>query len=53
MVGACRQNVRYPPTKNGINAKPEDRRRVGRPRLRWLDDIEDDIKSLVYKKMEN
>jgi hypothetical protein len=43
MVGACHQIGTYPPTKNGINAKPESRRGVGRPKLRWLDDVEADI----------
>jgi hypothetical protein len=28
-----------------FNAKPEGRRGVGRPRLRWLDDVEADIKA--------
>jgi hypothetical protein len=32
-----------------FNAKPEGRRRVGRPRLRWLDDDEVDIKALGIK----
>jgi hypothetical protein len=32
------------------NANPEGRRRVGRPRLRWLDDIEDDIKVIYVKR---
>jgi hypothetical protein len=27
-----------------FNAKPEGRRRVGRPRLRWLDEDEENIK---------
>jgi hypothetical protein len=35
-----------------FNAKPEGRREVGRPRLRWLDD-EADIKALGVKKVEN
>jgi hypothetical protein len=30
-----------------FNAKQEGRRGVGRPRLRWLDDVEADIKALV------
>jgi hypothetical protein len=29
-----------------FNAKPEGRRGVGRPRLRWLDNVEADIKAL-------
>jgi hypothetical protein len=28
-------------------SKPEGRRDIGRPKLRWLDDVEDDIKPLV------
>jgi hypothetical protein len=48
LVGACRQNGRYPPTK--FNAKPEGRRGVGRPRMRWLDDVEADIKTLGVKR---
>jgi hypothetical protein len=27
-------------------SKSESRRDIGRPKLRWLDDVEDDIKSL-------
>jgi hypothetical protein len=50
MVVACRQNGRYPPTKNGTYTKPEGRRTVGRPRLRWLDDGEADIKALGVKR---
>jgi hypothetical protein len=33
-----------------FNAKPEGRRGVGRPRLRWLDDVEADIKTLGVKR---
>jgi hypothetical protein len=36
--------------KNGINAKPEGRRRVGRSRLRWLNDVGADIKALGVKR---
>jgi hypothetical protein len=32
-----------------FNAKPEGRRGVGRPRLRWLDDVEADKKALDVK----
>jgi hypothetical protein len=37
-------------TKMIFNAKPEGRRGVGRPRLRWLDDVEADIKALGVKR---
>jgi hypothetical protein len=33
-----------------FNAKPEGRRGVWRPRLRWLDDVEADIKALGVKR---
>jgi hypothetical protein len=33
-----------------FNAKPEGRRGVCRPRLRWLDDVEADIKALGVKR---
>jgi hypothetical protein len=33
-----------------FNAKPEGRHGVGRPRLRWLDDVEADIKALGVKR---
>jgi hypothetical protein len=32
-----------------FNAKTEGRRGVGRPRLRWFDDVEADIKALGIK----
>jgi transcription termination factor 2 len=33
-----------------FNAKPEGRHGVGRPRLRWLNDVEADIKALGVKR---
>jgi hypothetical protein len=30
--------------------KPEGRRDIGRPKLRWLDDVEDDIKALGIRR---
>jgi hypothetical protein len=33
-----------------FNAKPDGKRGVGRPRLRWLDDAEADIKALGVKR---
>jgi hypothetical protein len=35
-----------------LNTNPEDRRGVGRPKLRWLDDVEADIKTLGVKRLE-
>jgi hypothetical protein len=31
-------------------SKPEVRRDIGRPILRWLDDVEDDIKALGIRR---
>jgi hypothetical protein len=31
-------------------SKPEGRRDIGRPKLRWLDDVEDDIKALGIRR---
>jgi hypothetical protein len=42
------EDTRLP--KMVFNAKPEGRCGVGRPRLRWLDDVEADIKALVVKR---
>jgi hypothetical protein len=36
-----------------FNAKPEGKRGVGRPRLRWLDDVEADIKAPDVKRWRN
>jgi hypothetical protein len=42
------EDTRLP--KMVFNANPEGGRGVGRPRLRWLDDVEPDVKALVVKK---
>jgi hypothetical protein len=42
------EDIRLPKTVS--NAKPEGRCGVGRPRLRWLDDVEADIKALGVKR---
>jgi hypothetical protein len=36
--------------KNVFVSKPEGRRDIGRPKLRWLDDVEDDIKALGIRR---
>ena len=33
-----------------LNGKPGGRRRIGRPRLRWLDDMEDDLRKMKVKR---
>jgi hypothetical protein len=45
MPGVRHKNGRLPYTIS----KPEGRRGVGRPKLRWFDDVEADIKTLGTK----
>jgi hypothetical protein len=42
------EDTRLP--KMVFNAKPESRRGVGRTGLRWLDDVEADLKALSVKR---
>jgi hypothetical protein len=42
------EDTRLP--KMVFNTKPEGRRGVGRPRLRWLDDVEANVKDLSVKR---
>jgi transcription termination factor 2 len=42
------EDTRLP--KMVFNGKPDGRRGFGRPRLRWLDDVEADIKALGVKR---
>jgi hypothetical protein len=47
-------DCKIPAYQNGVNAKPECRLGDGRPILRWLDDVEADLKiSHGIKKMDN
>jgi hypothetical protein len=36
--------------KKIFDSKPEGRRKVGRPRLRWLDDVENDLRVMKIKR---
>jgi hypothetical protein len=36
--------------KKFFENKPEGRRKVGRPRLRWLDDVENDLRVVKVKR---
>jgi hypothetical protein len=50
MAEAYHQNRKYPYTKKNDNTKPEGKRRVGRPKFRWLYDVQADIKSVDVKR---
>jgi hypothetical protein len=36
--------------KKVFDGKPGGRRRIGRPRLRWLDDVEADLRTMDIKR---
>jgi hypothetical protein len=36
--------------KKEFVSNPEGRRDIGRPKLRWLDDVEDDMKALGFRR---
>ena len=36
--------------KTIFESKPEGRRRMGRPRLRWLEDVEKDLREMKVKR---
>lgn len=44
------EDIRVP--KMILNTKQEGRRILGRPNLRWLDDVEADAEYLKFKNME-
>jgi hypothetical protein len=49
MVRACRKNGRYPMPKRMLKRRLYSKRRKGRPRMRWLDDVESDLKKMEVK----
>jgi hypothetical protein len=38
--------------KKTFEGKPERRRRIGRPRLRWLEDVEKDLREMKVKRWQ-
>jgi hypothetical protein len=36
--------------KQIFESKPEERRRTERPRLRWLEDVEKDLREIKFKQ---
>jgi hypothetical protein len=47
----CMDNIRT--VKKVFNTKPIAIRKIGRPKLRWEDDVIQDIKNLVVKNWRN
>jgi hypothetical protein len=41
------------PAKRILNAKPEGRRKGGRPKLRWEDEVDNDVKALGERNWKN
>jgi hypothetical protein len=46
MVGSRRKDVRIQGHKKLYMSKPEGRRSVDRPEMRWLDDVEEDLRKM-------
>jgi hypothetical protein len=46
MVGTRRKDVRRQGHQKLYMSKPEGRRSVGRPKMRWLDDVEEDLRKM-------
>jgi hypothetical protein len=44
MTGPCRKDVRRQGHQKQYMSKPEGRRSVGKPKMRWLDDMEEDLR---------
>jgi hypothetical protein len=49
MVGPHIKNGRFKDSKKDIRLETNGRRSLGRPRLRWLDDVCDDLKVLKVR----
>jgi hypothetical protein len=47
MVGSRRKDVRRQGHQKLYMSKPEGRRSVGRPKMRWLDDVEEDLRKMT------
>jgi hypothetical protein len=41
------------PANRILNAKPEGRRKRGRPKLRWEDEVDNDVKAPGERKWKN
>jgi hypothetical protein len=51
MVGACPKNGRNCNAKQNVKRKAiYSKRRKGRPKMRWLDDVESDLKKMKVKE---
>jgi hypothetical protein len=50
MVGACQKMEGNAVPKRMIKGKLYSKRRKGRPRKRWLDDVESDLKKMKDEK---
>ena len=50
MAWTCYQNERDQVCKEDFEGKLEGRRGTGRPRLRWMDDVEGDLRKRCVKR---
>jgi hypothetical protein len=55
MAGACRKNGRQCNAEEMLKGRLSSKRRKGRPRMRWLDDVESNLKMDVkgWKEMRD
>jgi hypothetical protein len=52
-LGHIQRMARERSLKMIFEDKPGDRRRVGRPRLRWVDGVENDLRTMAVKRWRN